>query len=1038
MKHVSYLALVGFAAMAPLAVWGSALTIVKDGNPTAAIVIAEHPTVAARFAADELQMHLRLMSGAEVPIITDASPVAGTRILVGESKATRKLGLRADSFQPQEYLIQFFPNTLVLMGKDAAGAPPTNIKVYGTLKHVPGKFGGAFEFDGKTALSVAGCPFPDDAGCMEAWVQMLPTDQEAVGTILRLDGFAPWTYHILQRLPRSRRVQYVTYDGKESHSLTSGELSEGWHHLFATFDAASQQAELYVDGARVGGMKYGVTTCAGASLQIGGLPREDQVANPFVGRIDAVRVCSSVRSVTDSALTNPPAATPDTITLLQCDEKEGLPRDTGTVLPRVHLPDIWEEQGTCYAVYDFLERFCGVRWLNPTDYGTIVPQKKTLQVTGKTMRRAPAFTTRYGTMCYHINDYDVSIQTFWAIDTPQYQEYEAAAYAQLHAQYPRQAQFMVAKQDRIQRFLRRMRVGGERHMCNHSFYGYYERFWREGSKQFEQKRPEFFAKGYEGREPPQLCYTSKALVQQVAQDARDYYDGKKTGAQLSIFWNPQLPNPFPVEPMDNSQFCQCEECRKWVNRNEAESVFFSNGRESDYFFNFVNEVAKELRKTHPDKGLITLAYHTHAAPPTRVQLDPSVAVQYCFACNRLVYDKPSYNHELQYLKEWGREAKRRPLSLWLYYTFPYEVAVNGRFHCFPGYFAHAIGEQFKLFHKLGYRGIFHCGYGQEVEAYLTYKLMDDPTLDVDQLLDEYFGKLYGAAAGPMKQIYLEIEQTYCNPANYPPNIASGKLETHHHQTEDLAWGWLGTPERMERWGKLLEQAKAAARTERERKCVELFEKGTWSYMVEGRRRYALRKQLKAEPLPKATAPRISSAGGDYNKVDWDKAAPLLGWRGAFDGSPTQRQIDARVAYDDRFMYLRLIERGNLSSLRSSPLIYDADDWEVFICARKGGPAYRQISVNPEGKWEALKYTSLHHGEPWRGEARVVSVISDKRDEWRVWFVLPLSELTEGGVMCGSIVYLNIFRGNRADPLAWSPTFEGSFHVLDRMGELKLE
>jgi hypothetical protein len=41
-------------------------------------------------------------------------------------------------------------------------------------------------------------------------------------------------------------------------------------------------------------------------------------------------------------------------------------------------------------------------------------------------------------------------------------------------------------------------------------------------------------------------------------------------------------------------------------------------------------------------------------------------------------------------------------------------------------------------------------------------------------------------------------------------------------------------------------------------------------------------------------------------------------------------------------------------------------------------------------------------------------------------------------MCGSTVYLNIFRGNPADPLAWSPTFEGSFHVLDRMGELKLE
>ena len=71
-----------------------------------------------------------------------------------------------------------------------------------------------------------------------------------------------------------------------------------------------------------------------------------------------------------------------------------------------------------------------------------------------------------------------------------------------------------------------------------------------------------FAKGYEGK-PDQLCYTSRELIEQLAQDARDYYDGKKTGAELGIFWQPRLPNPFPVEPMDNSFFCKCPECQKF-------------------------------------------------------------------------------------------------------------------------------------------------------------------------------------------------------------------------------------------------------------------------------------------------------------------------------------------------------------------------------------------------------------------------------------------------------------------------------------------
>ena len=1034
-SRAAFTATLAIAATVPVS--SAPLTLVKDGRPAASIVIAERPTVVARFAADELQTHLRPITGAGVPIVDDAAPVGGVRILVGESKATRKINLRSDSFRPQEYLIQFSPNTLVLMGKDGTGEAPTNVSVHGTLKRVPGKYGGAFEFGGSSAISVAQCPFSDDSGCMEAWVQMLPTTQDAPGTILRLDGNNPWTYQIIQRVPKSNRVSYVTYDGKQGYTVTSGELSDGWHHLFATYQASEGQAELFVDGVKVGATKYVATTCEGANLRIGGIPRDDQTSNPFVGLIDGVRISGTVKSVAESGFNKSPETTVDSIVLLQCDEREGLPADTSGSVPRVVPPDIWEDQGTSYAVYDFLERFCGVRWLNPTDYGTIIPETKTLTVAGKTVRRSPAFALRYGSMCYRIDDHDVSIQTYWPKDSAEFKAYDAAAYAQLNEQHPQPSQYMVAKRDRIQRFLRRMRVGGERNLCNHSFYGYYDRFWREGSKQFEQKRLEFFAKGYEGAEPPQLCYTSKALVQQVAQDARDYYDRKKTGAQLGIFWDPRLPNLFPVEPMDNAQFCKCDECAKWINKNDEESIFFSNGRDSDYFFNFINEVAKELKKTHPDKGIITLAYHTHTAPPTRVKLAPSVAVQYCFACNRLVYDRPSYERELEYLKEWGKESKKRRMYLWLYYTFPYEVSVGGRFHCFPGYFAHAIGEQFKLFHKYGYRGFFHCGYGQEVEAYITYKLMVDPTLDVDQLLDEYFGNLYGAAATPMKQIYLEIEKTYCDPQSYPPNIASGRLETHHHQTEDLAWGWLGTPERMERWGGLLEQAKASARTDRERKCIELFEKGTWSYMVEGQQKYVIRKALKAEPVPKAQAPRVDPAGGDHNKVDWGRAGVLGRWRG-IAGDATQRHIDARIAHDGEFLYLRLSEKGDLASPGSSPLIYDADDWEVFIAGQNGGPAYRQISTNPEGKWQALKYESLRNGKPWKVDAKVISKVTDERDEWTAWFVLPLSHVTDSGATSGSTLYVNVFRGNRADPLAWSPTFEASFHVLERLGEVRLE
>ena len=81
-------------------------------------MVAERPTRAAQLAAAELQEHVRLISGATLPLVNDTVEVKGLRIMVGESKATQALGLKNADFKPQEYLIRFAPDLLVLMGRD--------------------------------------------------------------------------------------------------------------------------------------------------------------------------------------------------------------------------------------------------------------------------------------------------------------------------------------------------------------------------------------------------------------------------------------------------------------------------------------------------------------------------------------------------------------------------------------------------------------------------------------------------------------------------------------------------------------------------------------------------------------------------------------------------------------------------------------------------------------------------------------------------------------------------------------------------------
>jgi hypothetical protein len=97
---------------------GEACELVHQGSPACAIVIAEKPTPAARLAALQVQYHVLKISGAEIPIRSESDRVEGRRILVGESSATRRLGLRSEDFKPQEYLIAFRTNTVILIGRD--------------------------------------------------------------------------------------------------------------------------------------------------------------------------------------------------------------------------------------------------------------------------------------------------------------------------------------------------------------------------------------------------------------------------------------------------------------------------------------------------------------------------------------------------------------------------------------------------------------------------------------------------------------------------------------------------------------------------------------------------------------------------------------------------------------------------------------------------------------------------------------------------------------------------------------------------------
>lgn len=789
--------------------------LARDGQPAATIVVAKDACRAVRFAAQELQDHVRKISSAVLPVVSDEQPVAGPRVLIGESAATRKLGLRGSQCQPQEGLIRFLPDTLVLLGRDRQEPAPSNVMVTGSPQWVPGKFGSALQFTGSQALTVMDCGFADNAGSMECWVNFNHPTKAAEETLLRLDGSSGgWTYHILRRLPDDS-VMYVIYDGTNGYSVVSKPLPAGWHHLLATHDTATQKIELSVDGASAGTAQFTKTGCQGAALGIGGIAggAAGNVGNPYTGLLDEVRLSTAL---VRPALSQAPAKAPETTNLLHLDEGQGAPVDIAGST-RFAPPDGFEDQGSLYATHDFLERYCGVRWYGPGELGLVCPHRLTLTVQGADLRRKPALSYRDP---YPGNGYGL----------------QAALWGN-----PSAAECRV--------FWSRMKAGGTPYGANHSFYGYYDRFYEKNPQKpdlFEAAHPEWFAQGYTGK-PNQMCFTNPGFVQQVTKDANDYFDGKGLkpgGAGRGEY--------FGYVPMDANGWCKCPVCQPLFDQTEKDNPQFSNGKASDYMFHCANLVARELRRTHPDKYLATLAYWEYAYYPRQTGLQPNISVQMCLHV-RNWWDQSMEKNDMKLYRDWvDHEGKRRPLYLWLYYCFPEEVATNGRFHCFPGFFAHTLDRQIKMFAKDGIRGAFFNGLGEQLDTYLTFQLLDDPTQNVDKLLDEFFTGYYGAAAEPMKRLYLRIEQIYMDPKSYPEAVQRG--DHHTHQTEEIAWGYLGTEQRMAELAGYMGQAKAVAQSEVERQRVTLFERGIWDYMVEGRQQWvqkaasnAERDKLKARP-----------------------------------------------------------------------------------------------------------------------------------------------------------------------------------------------
>lgn len=174
-----------------------------------------------------------------------------------------------------------------------------------------------------------------------------------------------------------------------------------------------------------------------------------------------------------------------------------------------------------------------------------------------------------------------------------------------------------------------------------------------------------------------------------------------------------------------------------------------------------------------------------------------------------------------------------------------------------------------------------------------------------------------------------------------------------------------------------------------------------------------------------------------------------------DGSAAEFETEARVLYDDEFLYFSFrAEDENVWSTmrRRDQRLWEEEVVEVFLQADPAEPSYIELEVNPLGTMldiylldvrRPLRYESWNSAR-LRWAVRVDGVVDGRGGdrEWTCEIALPLEDVATAPRVpprAGDRWRLNLYRMEaRPSPalLAWSPTRKDDFHMPQMFGWLQ--
>ncbi len=287
-------------------------------------------------------------------------------------------------------------------------------------------------------------------------------------------------------------------------------------------------------------------------------------------------------------------------------------------------------------------------------------------------------------------------------------------------------------------------------------------------KHFYEKHPEYYALRGERRLPTQLCLTNPEVLQIVKDSVCAYFKKYPDAYVISVSQD------------DNTQHCQCENCRK-IDETE--------GSPSGSMIRFVNEVAKAF----PDKMISTLAYQ-YTRKPCKTKPDENVLITLCsIECDRSAPIEQNCSDFATDLTGWKGLTKN--IRIWDYTTqftnflapFPNIKTLQANIQFFRDNNARWVFEQ----HSHNPSELF------ELRSYLMAKLLWNPDADVEEIITDFVTGYYEEAGEFVKKyidhVHRELQQNpdfflylYGDPSQAFSSFLKPELLVEYNHYFDLA------------------------------------------------------------------------------------------------------------------------------------------------------------------------------------------------------------------------------------------------------------